>query len=155
MDSQRRKILKAGGSVGVLGALVAAGMVSPELALAARNRALFEAGSIEAAFAALGAEPPAESAQIRILAPDVAENGAVVPIGVTSALPATEQIVILIEKNVNRVAASFALPPGTLPEVHTRVKMAESSRVHAVVRAGERLYRASREVRVTVGGCAA
>lgn len=155
MDVQRRKVLRAGGSVGVLGALVAAGMVLPRFANAAGSRALFEAGSIEVAFEVLGAQRPVESAEIRIFAPAVAENGALVSIGVASALPATEQIVILIEKNVNRVAASFSIPPGTLPELHTRVKIAESSRVHAVVRADGKLYRASRDVRVTVGGCAA
>lgn len=155
MDGRRRKLLQAAGGLGVLGALAAAGMIAPNVALAARSRALFEAGSIEAAFAALGAARPVETTGIRIHAPDVAENGALVPLGVTSALPGTEQIVILVEKNLNRVAASFIVPEGTLAELHTRVKMAEHSRIYAVVRAGGKLYQASREVRVIAGGCAA
>lgn len=155
MDGRRRTILRAGGGFGVLSALVAAGLVTPRFALAARSRALFDVGSIEAAFAELGREGPIESAEIRIFAPDIAENGALVPVGVTSALAATDRIVILVEKNVNLVAASFAVPAGTLPELHTRVKMAERSKVYAVVRADGKLYQTSREVRVTVGGCAA
>lgn len=156
MDRQRRTVLRAAGGMGVLAALVAAGMVLPRAAHAARNRALFESGSIDAAFAALGPGRPVDSAEIRILVPDVAENGALVPIGVASALAGTEQMVILIEKNVNLVAVSFAVPAGTLPEIHTRVKMAETSKIHVVVRAQDgKLFRASRDVRVTAGGCAA
>jgi len=154
MDWQRRDVLKAGGGLGLAGVLVALGVISPEQALAAGNRAIFEAGSLDAVFAALGTGKPPDSADIVISAPDVAENGALVSIGVASRLPATEQIVILVDRNPNVVAASFSVPPGTLPDIQTRVKMAESSPVHALVRADGKFHMARRDVRVTIGGCA-
>lgn len=156
MDAQRRKVFKAAGGLAVLRALAAVGIViAPQAAFAARRRALFEAGSIEAAFAALGDARPVDTDKIRIHAPDVAENGALVPLKVASEMSGTEQIVILVEKNLNRVAASFMVPDGTLPELNTRVKMAEHSKIYAVVRAEGKLYQASRELRVIAGGCAA
>ena len=154
MDRQRRDVLKAGGGLGLAGVLVALGVISPEAVLAAGSRAIFEATSLDAVFAALGTGRPPDSADIMLTAPDVAENGAMVSIGVASRLPATERIVILVERNPSVVAASFSVPPGTLPDIQTRVKMAESSPVHALVRAGGKFHMAHRDVRVTVGGCA-
>ena len=85
--------------------------------------------------------------------PDIAENGAVVPIGVTSTIPKTERIAILVEKNPNMLAASFDLPAGTEPTVTTRVKMGQSSNVYALVKADGKYYVAQKEVKVTLGGC--
>ena len=153
MNNQRRDTLKAGSGLGVLGLLAAAGMIKPEMANAAWNQTAFDAKNMDAAFAALNAGKPAESADVVITAPDIAENGAVVPVGVVSNLPKTEQIVIMIEKNPNMVAATFTLPEGTVADVQTRVKMGQTSDVYAVVKADGKFYMAKKEVKVTLGGC--
>lgn len=153
MNHQRRNTLKAGGGLGVLGLLAAAGMIKPEMVNAAWDQAAFEAKNLDAAFTAFGAGKPAESADVVISAPDIAENGAVVTVGVVSNLPGTEQIVIMIEKNPNIVAATFTLPEGTVADVQTRMKMCQSSEVYAMVKADGKFYVAKKEVTVTRGGC--
>ena len=153
MNHQRRDTLKAGSGLGMLGLLAAAGFIKPEMAHAAWNQSAFDAKNMDAAFTAFGAGKPAESADIQITAPDIAENGAVVPVGVVSKLPKTEQIVIMIEKNPNMVAASFSIPDGTLADVQTRVKMGQTSDVYAMVKADGKFYVAKKEVKVTLGGC--
>lgn len=160
MNHQRRNTLKVGGGLGVLGLLAAAGMVKPEMVNAAWDQAAFEAKNMDAAFTAFGAGKPAESAgkpaesaDVVISAPDIAENGAVVTVGVVSNLPGTEQIVIMIEKNPNIVAATFTLPEGTVADVQTRMKMCQTSEVYAMVKADGKFYVAKKEVTVTRGGC--
>lgn len=153
MNHQRRNTLKAGGGLGVLGLLAAAGMIKPEMVNAAWDQAAFETKNLDAAFTALGAGKPAESADVVISAPDIAENGAVVTVGVVSNLPRTEQIVIMIEKNPNIVAATFTLPEGTVADVQTRMKMCQTSEVYAMVKADGKFYVAKKEVTVTRGGC--
>ncbi|MBP8256648.1 MAG: thiosulfate oxidation carrier protein SoxY [Opitutaceae bacterium] len=153
MNHQRRNTLKAGGGLGVLGLLAAAGMIKPEMVNAAWDQAAFEAKNLDAAFTAFGAGKPAESADVVISAPDIAENGAVVTVGVVSNLPGTEQIVIMIEKNPNIVAATFTLPEGTVADVQTRMKMCQTSEVYAMVKADGKFYVAKKEVTVTRGGC--
>ena len=153
MDIQRRNTLKAGGGVGIFGLLLAAGMIKPGVALAARDQAVFAAQTLDEAFQALSAGSPAESGEVQIVGPDIAENGAVVPVGVTSDLDKVEQIAILIEKNPNMVAATFEIPEGTLADVQTRVKMGQTSDVYAMVKADGKFYMAKREIKVTLGGC--
>ncbi len=153
MNNQRRDTLKAGGSLGMLGLLAAVGLIKPETAQAAWNKAAFDAKDMDAAFAAVGAGKPAESADVVITAPDIAENGAVVPVGVVSKLPKTEYIAIMIEKNPAMLAASFTLPEGTAADVQTRVKMGQTSNVFAVVKADGKFYMTKKEVKVTLGGC--
>lgn len=154
MDVSRRKALKTGGGAALLGALFAAGFIKPEDALAADwNKAAFSGKTMAETLQAMGAGSPAQSASIAITAPDIAENGAVVPVGVQSSLPKTESIAILIEKNPNMLAASFDLPAGTEPVVGTRVKMGQTSNVYAVVKADGKYYTAVKEIKVTLGGC--
>ena len=153
MNHQRRDTLKAGSGLGVLGLLVAAGMIKPELAQAAWNKAAFEAKTLDAAFGVIGAGKPADSGDVVITAPDIAENGAVVQVGVVSNIPKTEYIAIMIEKNPNMMAASFTIPDGTLADVQTRVKMGQTSDVYAVVKADGKFYASKKEVKVTLGGC--
>lgn len=153
MNNQRRDTLKAGGGLGVLGLLAAAGLIKPELAEAAWNKGAFDAKSLDAAMSAIGAGKPAESADVQITAPDIAENGAVVPVGVVSNLPKTEYIGIMIEKNPSMLAASFDIPEGTVADVQTRVKMGQTSDVYAVVKADGKFYMSKKEVKVTLGGC--
>lgn len=153
MIEQRRNALKTGAGLGVLGLLAAAGVIRPELARAAWNESAFKAGSLEKTFAALGAGKPANSADISLNAPDIAENGAVVPIGVTTSLAKVESIAILIEKNPDALAAVFKLPEGTEASIQTRCKMSQTSNVFALVKADGKFFVASKEVKVTLGGC--
>ena len=85
--------------------------------------------------------------------PDIAENGAVVPVGITSNIPKTRSIAILVEKNPNMLAAVFDIPAGTEPSLSTRVKMGQTSNVYALVKADGKYYVASKEIKVTLGGC--
>ena len=153
MNNQRRDTLKAGSGLGMLGLLAAAGFIKPELAHAAWNQAAFDAKNMDAAFGAFNAGKPAESADVVITAPDIAENGAVVPVGVVSNIPKTEYVAIMIEKNPNMLAASFTIPEGTVADVQTRVKMGQTSDVYAVVKADGKFYMSKKEVKVTLGGC--
>lgn len=152
MNHQRRGALKTGGGLGIFGMLVAAGLVKPGSALA-RDQKVFDAKTIDEALAALGAGKPEVSDQVQIVAPDIAENGAVVPVGVSSAVPGTESVSILVEKNPSMVAANFAFPDGTMGEVQTRIKMGQTSDVYAVVKADGKYYMAKKEIKVTLGGC--
>ena len=153
MQESRRKALKTGGGLTLLGALFAAGLLKSGTAAAEWNKDAFSTRSVGDTLKALGGTGAAESKDIVITAPSIAENGAVVPITVQSNIANTESIAILIEKNPNTLAASFDLPGGTEPMVGTRVKMGETSNVYAVVKAGGKFYSASKEVKVTLGGC--
>lgn len=155
MDAVRRDALKTGGSVSLLTLLAAAGWLKPGEALAqsAWNKAAFEAKSMPDAYKAMGGAPVPSKDITFVSTPDIAENGAVVPVGVTSSVPKTEQIAILVEKNPNMLAATFDIPAGTEPTVTTRVKMGQSSNVYALVKADGRYYVAQKEVKVTLGGC--
>jgi len=93
------------------------------------------------------------SDKITLDAPEIAENGAVVPVSVASTLPNVTAISILVLENPNTLAAAYKIPEGTEPSVSNRLKMAKTSKVVAVVEAGGKLYSASKEVKVTVGGC--
>jgi sulfur-oxidizing protein SoxY len=145
MDLSRRKALK------LLSALAAAGIVPP--ALAQGSESAFTMKSVPDAMRALGAQSPAVSDAIVIKAPDIAENGAVVPVAMESRLPNTESLTLLIEKNPQPLAASFAIPAGTEASVSTRVKMSETSDVYALVKADGKFYLAKKEIKITLGGC--
>lgn len=153
MTETRRDFVKL---TGIFGLLAAAGLLTDEQALAQQqswNKAAFESKSLGDAVKALGGTAAAPSGDITITAPDIAENGAVVPVGVTSKIPNTQAVYILVEKNPNVLAAGFTVPAGTEPSVTTRVKMGQSSNVHAVVKADGKFYVATKEVKVTLGGC--
>jgi len=155
MDAQRRDWLKQGGAVTVLTLLAAAGWVTPGAAFGeAWSKSAFDTHSLDETVKALSGSAPVPSNDIVFFStPDIAENGAVVPIGVTSNVPKTESIAILIEKNPNTLAAVFDIPPGTEPSLSTRVKMGQSSNVYALVKADGKYYVASKEIKVTLGGC--
>jgi len=155
MDGKRRQALKTGGGLTLLSLVAAAGWLRPDDALAAEwNKAAFEAKTLDDTYKALGGAAPTQSKDIAFVStPDIAENGAVVPIGITSSIPRTESIAILIEKNPNILAAVFDVPAGTEPAINTRVKMGQSSNVYALVKADGKYYVASKEIKVTLGGC--
>lgn len=154
MNKTRRFVLKAGGSASLYALLATAGMLQPNAAHAADwNQKAFEAKNLREAFQALGAGTPAHSNDIVLTVPEIAENGAVVPVSALSKLPGTESIAILIARNPTALVASFDIPAGTEPALSTRVKMAESSDVHVLVKAQGKYYSAKKEVKVTIGGC--
>ena len=93
------------------------------------------------------------SDQVKLDAPEIAENGAVVPIAVSSALPNVTSIAILVSENPFPLAATYKIPPGTSAMVANRLKMAKTSKVIALVASGEKVFSATKEVKVTVGGC--
>jgi sulfur-oxidizing protein SoxY len=152
---KRRALLKSGSGATLLSALAATGLLGPRSALAQSwNKAAFETRGVSETLKALGAIEPAASGSIAFVqTPEIAENGAVVPIGVVSSLRNTESIAILVEKNPNLLAAVFDLPTGTEPAIRTNVKMAQTSNVTALVKADGRYYIATKEIKVTLGGC--
>ena len=148
MHLNRRHLLRQGGALALL---VSCGIVSLDEALAAEASG-FDAKTLDEALASLGSKP-VDSKDIALTAPDIAENGAVVPLTIASAIPKTDTIHVLVEKNPFPLAASFSIPEGTEPFVAARVKMGESTRVYAVVKADGKLYSTFRETKVTLGGC--
>lgn len=155
MISGRRKVLQGTGGAAVLGLAMVAGLFKPGSAWAQQgwNKAAFETKSLNDAVKAMGGGSPVESKDIVINSPDIAENGAVVPFTISSKLPKTEQVALLVEKNPNILAASFSIPSGTEPWVNTRVKMGQTSNVIALVKADGKFYYTAKEVKVTLGGC--
>lgn len=154
MDESRRVVLRGAGATGVLAAALAAGLVKPERALAASwNKAAFDAKSALDALKSIGAASTQESGEIVIEAPQIAENGAVVPIEITSKVAGTKSIAVLIEKNPFPLAGQFHFMDGAVPFIKVNVKMGESSIVRVVAEAGGKYYTATKEVKVTIGGC--
>lgn len=154
MNSRRREMLKGTGGAAVLGLAAAAGLFKPGSAWAQTwNKAAFDTRTMNDAIKAMGGSSAAESKDVVITSPDIAENGAVVPFTIASKLAKTESMALLVEKNPNILAASFTIPDGTEPWVNTRVKMGQTSNVIALVKADGRFYYASKEVKVTLGGC--
>ena len=148
MQSQRRELLK------LLSLMAAAGLLPVSPARAEEwNKAAFEAKKVDDVVRMLGGSAPQQSIDLVLNGPEIAENGAVVPLDIESKLANTESIAILIEKNPNVLAAYFSIPAGTLPWLQTRVKMAETCNVYALARADGRFYYAAREIKVTIGGC--
>jgi sulfur-oxidizing protein SoxY len=131
---------------------VACGLLTARQAQAFADASAFELKTMDEALKALGGTP-ADSKDITITSPDIAENGAVVPVAVTSNLPKTQEIYIVVEKNPNPLTAGFTIPEGTDPFVSTRVKMGQSTNVYAVVKADGKLYSTHKETKVTLGGC--
>jgi sulfur-oxidizing protein SoxY len=153
MRIERRDFLQFTGLSGVLAAI---GMLGAEPVAAqqpAWNKSAFEAKSLAEAVKALGGSGVAESAEITITGPDIAENGAVVPVGVASKLPGTQAVYILVDKNPNWLAAAFTIPAGTEANITTRVKMNQTSNVIGLVKANNQFFMAAKEVKVTLGGC--
>ena len=154
MNGIRRTILKAAGGAGALAAAAAAGLMTSRAAWSAPwNKQAFESKALADTLKSLGATGAVESKDIIITAPDIAENGAVVPVAVTSKIPNTQQIAIVAEKNPFPLAASMDVMPGSDAYVSLRLKMGQTSNVRAVVKADGKFYTAVKEVKVTVGGC--
>lgn len=157
MDALRRTLLKAAGAGASLAPLLAAGLLSPKRVLAAEwLRPAFAATTLNAALKAYGGPASTENRDIVIGAPEIAENGAQVPVEITSNLPGDQTLAVFVEKNPTPLATALRFADGALPYVRLQLKIAESCRVRAVVQAADgKAYHASREIKVTLGGCAA
>jgi sulfur-oxidizing protein SoxY len=153
MNALRRNVLKSAAGAGTVAVAVAAGLLKPTLAMAVAPRSAFEAKSVGDALKDMGASGAVDSKEITIKAPDIAENGAVVPVEVTSGIAGTTSIAIIAEKNATPLIADFDLMNGAQGFISTRIKMGKTSLVRAVVKAGGKSYTASKEVKVTIGGC--
>jgi sulfur-oxidizing protein SoxY len=154
MNRQRRIFLKfiTGGSVTLVA--LASGLLTPQQVWAAWPKQAFEADNLDAALKALfEGEAAEESDVITLKAPDIAENGAVVPVSVQTELHNVESISILVENNPSPLAASFELTPEAVADVSTRIKMGKTSSVIAMVKADGKLFMTKKEVKVTIGGC--
>ena len=150
-DMKRRIFLKGSVAAGALGA--AAGLLTPQAVLAAWNTEAFKTKKMDEAInAVMGASTTEPSKEIKIKAPDIAENGAVVPIAVSTTM-AAESIAILAENNPAPLTCAFTLGEGAEGFVSTRIKMGKTGDVIAVVKAGGKLYSARKSVKVTIGGC--
>ncbi|MGA7178203.1 MAG: thiosulfate oxidation carrier protein SoxY [Thiobacillaceae bacterium] len=153
MNALRRNVLKGATGASALAVAVAAGLIKPTRVLADYNKDAFGAKNVGDAMKGLGVSSPADSKDITIKAPDIAENGAVVPVEVTSAIPGTTSIAILAEKNVTPLLADFHFSNGTEGYISTRIKMGATALVRAIVMADGKSYTAAKEVKVTIGGC--
>jgi sulfur-oxidizing protein SoxY len=150
----RRLILKGAGSV----ALAGLGIVSfrPLAASAANDRYpedAFKQREANEAIKLLYGRTAEPSDKVKLDAPEIAENGAVVPISIATTLTDVTSVSFLVPENPNVLAAYYKIPPGSMPNVANRLKMARTSNVIVIVEAGGKLYSATKEVKVTVGGC--
>jgi sulfur-oxidizing protein SoxY len=144
----RREILKM---TTIIGLMAANGLITSAQANEWEKQA-FEGKSLDDVIKALGGGGTEKSTAINFTAPDIAENGAVVPLTIATTLKAS-QMAIIVEKNPTALSGIFYFPEGAEPFVSTRVKMAQTSNVFALVKAEQKWYFASKEVKVTLGGC--
>ena len=149
----RRTLLKRTLAVSAVSVAASAGLLLPGKVLAAYPKAAFEAKDSAAALsAALGSGTYEHSDDIKIKAPDIAENGSVVPVTISSSLSAVESISLISEANSAPLVASFNLN-GSEAYISTRIKMGKTGNVVAVIKSGGKLYANKKEVKVTIGGC--
>ncbi|HEX4927666.1 MAG TPA: thiosulfate oxidation carrier protein SoxY [Burkholderiales bacterium] len=147
MNAVRRLLLQGAGAL-------AAGLLTPLAALAATwNKEAFGAKTPADALKGIGASAATPSNDVIIEAPEIAENGAVVPIEITSQVPGTKSIAVVIDKNPFPLVAKFDFMEGALPYVKVNVKMGETSDVRAVAEANGKHYSATKNIKVTIGGC--
>ena len=147
----RRQVLSHSARVAAL--LAGAGLL-PAAAHAAYNAAAFEAKTMAELVKLLGGSAPVESKDVTITGPDIAENGAVVPVGVATSLPGAKRLLLLVEKNPSVLSAMFDVSDAVDANFSTRVKMGQSSNVYAVaLMADGKVLFAQKEVKVTLGGC--
>ncbi len=154
MIQSRRNFLKTATYVGVATAAISSGILIPQRALGAYNAAAFQAEDVDGAMkASLGSDQHSASDQIKLKAPDIAENGAVVPLTVSSDLENVDSISLIVAGNPFPLTSTYSLSGGAQPFISTRVKMGKTSDVIAVVKSNGKLYSTTKEVKVTIGGC--
>ena len=151
---KRRVFLKGSVAAGTLGVAVGAGLLTPGAVMAAWPKEAFSSKKVEDALSSLmGSSASSPSDAITIKAPDIAENGAVVPITIDTSMNGVESIALIASNNATPLVASFNLGSGTQGYVSTRIKMGKTGDVVAVVKSGGKMFSARKGVKVTIGGC--
>ncbi len=154
MNLLRRKFLKSATYIGATATVISTGVLIPQRVLGAYASEGFEAKDVNGALTgSLGSDQHSESDQLKLKAPDIAENGAVVPITISSTLANVTAISIVVASNPMPLTSTYQLPDTNEAFVSTRIKMGKTSDVIAVVKADGKLYSATKEVKVTIGGC--
>lgn len=157
IDQQRRVFMKGVLGVGATGLAVSTGLLSLSAYAAPDTskwpEAAFSKEKVDSAIETLYGQSASESDKITLDVPTIAQNGAVVPVTVDAALPNVSSIALMVAKNPFALVAMFKIPEGTLPYVSNRIKMGETSDVIALVESDGKLYKTSKNVKVTVGGC--
>lgn len=152
-EIQRRKVLKGALATSLVTLAASWGMLG-NVAHASRPQMAFDAEDVDGTLKALfGEDAVQDSGEITVKGPEIAENGAVVPIKVTANIDNAQSIAIIVPENPAPMVASFDLQPGVVPEVSVRIKMGKTSDVVALVRSNGQVYRGAKEVKVTIGGC--
>ncbi len=154
MNMKRRVFLKGTLASSAFAVAVGAGLLSPRQVLAAWPKSAFQAKNVNDALKNLyNSDLAPASDAIKLEAPDIAENGAVVPVTIETSLKNVESITIISEKNQTPLVASFNMTPKAEGYISTRIKMGQTSNVIAVVKANGKLHSTRKEVKVTIGGC--
>jgi sulfur-oxidizing protein SoxY len=155
MHLARRDLLKMGGSVGLLALTAGTGLLRAGRAWAATvwNPNAFSSKTVDEVVKALGGTRASDSSDIALTIPEIAENGAVVPVVIESKLANTRSIAILVEKNPSALSAVFDIPEGTDAYIGARIKIGSTSNVYALVKTESGYYITSKQVKVTLGGC--
>lgn len=151
LNTSKRNFLRLSAGLGLV---AVAGFLKPNTVVAAEwEAASFNTKNLKDTLKELGASNYTMSSDISVRSAEIAENGAVVPVRISSAIPNTEYMAILVEKNPNPLATAFNIPVGTNANIKTRIKMGETSNVFAMVKADGKWFAASKEIKVTLGGC--
>lgn len=153
MNSYRRTLLKGAGATGGLAVAIALGLLRPSQAAAAWSDGDFQVEGLDALLKSVGSIDATNDERIKVEVPEIANNGSVVPVTVTSTIPGTESIAILADKNPLPLLGIFEFQDGAQGFASTRIKMRETSAVRAIVKAGDKYYMNERLVKVTIGGC--
>jgi len=153
MTMKRRTFLKGSLAAGTVGVAVGAGLLTPSTVLAAWPKAAMEAKGMDAALKASGFGGGKADKGIKIKAPDIAENGAVVPITVSSKIAGATSMAVFAAENAVPLTSTYSLGKGTQPYVSTRIKMGKTSDIIAVIKAGDKIFTNKKNVKVTIGGC--
>lgn len=155
ISRKRRLFLKGSMSAGTVGLAISAGLITPSLVMAEWPASAFKAEKAEDSIKNLyGSNDAAESDKITVKAPEVAENGAVVPVSITIDMTGIESVALISSNNARPLTSSYDfLDPAVAGFVSTRVKMGKTGDLVAVVKAGGKLYTAKTSVKVTMGGC--
>lgn len=150
---KRRTFLQSTVTASAVGIAMSAGLVSPSIAIAAEEGSPFAASTVDDALKALGMTGAEESKDISIKAPEIAENGAVVPVTISTTIEGANEIALVVAENPTPLAGVFKMGEGAEATASTRIKMGKTSDVIALVKAGDKVYTAKQEVKVTIGGC--
>ena len=155
MNELRRRLLRGGSTAALLAPWIGTGLLLPGRVIAAEwNKTAFTARNVGEALKAWGAANAAESREIVVSAPEIAENGAKVEVDITSQVPATRSIAVFADRNPMPLCAAIEFSGGALPYCRVQIKLAETTRVRAVVKAVDgKTYIIFREIKVTLGGC--